>query len=51
MTDKSKSQKAKSRNPSAGDHTKATAPNANFQMKIAERGLRRYHNALKKLAE
>ncbi len=51
MTDKPKSQKAEGRSPNGGGHTKAAAPNANFQMKIAERGMRRYHNALKKLAE
>jgi hypothetical protein len=52
MTDKPKSQKAEGRNnPSAGGHARPTAPTDNFQIKIAERGMRRYHNALKKLAE
>ncbi len=51
MTDMPKSQKAGGRNPSGGGHAQATAPNTKTHLRITEDLMKRYHNALKKLAE
>lgn len=51
MTDKPKSQKAEGRNPSGGGHTKVAAPNTETHLRITEDLMKRYHTALKKLAE